>query len=156
MLLRARPTRASRIEPFGSRPLFRVADHVSLAAMENRRRIALRPWIAGVAAYAVVLQLFLAGLVHQAYAGPSLDPFAICYGNGESGGQSLPGKLPTHQLPCVLCVCSAAGVAGILPAAATAPASIGLSAAFLAAPGTPAVFAARRTPKLSQGPPARA
>jgi hypothetical protein len=129
--------------------------HVSLAVMENRR-IGLRPWIAGVAAYAVVLQLFLAGLVHHAYAGPSLDPFAICYGNGESGGQRLPGNLPTHQLPCLLCVCRAAGVAGVLPAATAVPAAIELRVAFLAAPGTPAAVAALRTPKLSQGPPARA
>jgi hypothetical protein len=120
--------------------------------MENRIR--LRPWVAGVAAYAVVLQLFLAGLIHHA-SGPSLDPFAICYGNGGSGGESVPGRVPAHEPPCLLCVCRAAGAPGILPVAAMAPARIGLPVAFVAVPTTAAAIALH-TPRLSQGPPARA
>jgi hypothetical protein len=123
--------------------------------MENRRRIRLRPWIAGVAAYAVVLQLFLAVLVHHAYAGPTLDPFAICYGNGGNGNGGFPGKVPTHQPPCLLCICSVAGAPGILPTAAMVPARMGLLAAFVAAPSAAATIALH-TPRLSQGPPARA
>jgi hypothetical protein len=123
--------------------------------MENRRQSRLRPWIAGVAAYAVVLQLFLAGLVHHAYAGPSLDPFAICYGNGGSGHDGVPGKVPAHQPPCLLCVCSVAGAAAFPPAAAMVPARVGLPVAFVAAPSVAAAIALH-TPRLSQGPPARA
>ena len=119
-------------------------------------RIRLRPWVAGVAAYAVVLQLFLAGIVHHA-SGPSLDPFAICYGNGGSGGgENIPGKVPAHQPPCLLCICSAAGAAGILPAAGIVPARIELAVALVAAPSASATVAALHTPRLSQGPPARA
>jgi hypothetical protein len=124
--------------------------------MENRRRIRLRPWVAGVAAYAVVLQLFHAGLVHHAYAGPSLDPFAICYGNGENGDDSVPGKVPAHEPPCLLCTCSAASGPAILSVAILAPAQIGLSVAFVAAPSYGPPIAALHTPRLSQGPPARA
>ena len=121
--------------------------------MQNRIRP--RPWVAGIAAYAVVLQLFLAGLVHHA-SGPSLDPFAVCYGNGGSGSGGVPGKVPAHEPPCLLCICSAAGAPGILPVAVLAPARIGLPVAFAAAPSDGPAIAALRTPRLSQGPPARA
>jgi hypothetical protein len=118
-------------------------------------RIRLRPWVAGVAAYAVVLQLFLAGIVHHA-SGPSLDPFAICYGNGGSGSGGVPGKMPAQEPPCLLCICSAAGAAGILSVAGIVPARIELAVALVAAPSASAPIAALHTPRLSQGPPARA
>ena len=122
--------------------------------MENRRRIRLRPWIAGVAAYAVVLQLFLAGLVHHA-SGPSLDSFAICYGNGQSG-DGVPGEVPAHEPSCLLCTGSAAGGPAIPPVAVLVPGQIGLSVTFIAVPSDWSAIAARHTPRLSQGPPARA
>jgi hypothetical protein len=121
--------------------------------MDNRR--ALKSWIAGMAAYAVVLQLFVAGLVHHAYAGPTLDASAICYGNG-AGDKNIPGKAPAHQMPCLLCVCSIAGAPGIVPVAAAAPVRNGLPVALVVSLGSAALVAALPTPRLSQGPPARA
>lgn len=120
----------------------------------NKRRIP-RPWIAAIAAYAVVLQLFAAGLLHHAYAGQTLDASAICYGTG-AGDKNIPGKTPAHQMPCLLCVCSMAAAPGVLPVAAIVPVHTKLAASVVVASGLAALVAALPTPRLSQGPPARA
>ena len=119
-------------------------------------RAQLRPWVAMVAAYAVVLQMLFAGIavasVTAAAAGSSGDPFVICYGNrGVPVDNPIPADYPRHEQHCILC--SVAAPAAVPPAAA----GHGLDsivdgfARWLAASGfQPAQHC---TPRLSQGPP---
>jgi hypothetical protein len=77
------------------------------------------PWIATVAAYALALEILLAGVAagHFMAAGDvsASSLFAICHGNGSSDKQDLPDKQPLAQSPCILCTLAKAPCA-ILPA----------------------------------------
>ena len=77
-----------------------------------------RPWIAAVTAYALALQLLLAGVAigHAMLGGDASGstPFVICHGDGSSDTQDLPGKEPLAQSPCIFCTLAKAPCA-ILP-----------------------------------------
>jgi hypothetical protein len=79
----------------------------------------MRPWIATVAAYALALQILLAGVATGHFMAPgdasASGLFAICHGNGSSDNQDLPDKQPLAQSPCILCTLAKAPCA-ILPA----------------------------------------
>jgi hypothetical protein len=82
-------------------------------------RSRMRPWIATVAAYALALQILLAGVATGHFMAPgdasASGLFAICHGNGSSDNQDLPDKQPLAQSPCILCTLAKAPCA-ILPA----------------------------------------
>ena len=119
-------------------------------------RAQLRPWVAMVAAYGVVLQMLFAGIagssVTAAAASSNGDPFVICYGSrGVPVDNPLPADDPLHEQHCVLC--SVAAPAGVLPAAAGYsfnPIDDGVARWPAASGFQPAQH---RTPRLSQGPP---
>jgi hypothetical protein len=78
----------------------------------------MRPWIATVAAYALALQVLLAGVAagHVMAAGDASASslFVICHGNGSPDDQDLPGKEPPARSPCMFCTLAKAPCA-ILP-----------------------------------------
>jgi hypothetical protein len=82
-------------------------------------RSRMRPWVATVAAYALALQILLAGVATGHFMAPgdawASGLFAICHGNGSSDNQDLPDKQPLAQSPCILCTLAKAPCA-ILPA----------------------------------------
>jgi hypothetical protein len=114
-------------------------------------RAQLRPWVAMVAAYAVVLQMLFGiavASVTAAAAGSSGDPFVICYGNrGVPVDNPIPADYPRHKQHCILC--SVAAPAAVLPAAAGS-----IVDGFVRWPAASGFQPAQhRTPRLSQGPP---
>jgi DUF2946 family protein len=85
----------------------------------NRVHGRLRPWLAMLAAYALVLQLFLSGaFVHGVGTADaqSADLFAICHNSDGSpaGEQGAPEKPAAAHVHCLLCV-AAGGASAILP-----------------------------------------
>ena len=66
-----------------------------------RKHVFRHRWIALCAAYAVFFHAFFGGIVLGKHVG--VDPFVICYGAGDSGGDGKPGTLPIKHLPCSLC-----------------------------------------------------
>ena len=120
-------------------------------------RARLRPWVALLAAYAVVLQMLFTGIaashVTAAGAGSNGDPFVICYGNrGVPIDNPIPADYPFHEHHCVLCSV-AAEPAGVLSAAAGYSFS-SIVDGFVRWPTASGFPPAQHcTPRLSQGPP---
>jgi hypothetical protein len=120
-----------------------------------RQSTGLRGAIGVMAAYALALQMLLAGMAGAQMA--AADPAAlsvICYGATE-GGHDTPspnsGK-PVNHVTCV--VCSVASLAPQLPETAT-PVVVRFAMATAYVPARNAVHTAarRHDPKSSQGPP---
>jgi hypothetical protein len=100
----------------------REAEEVYSVLQQCRHRAGWRPWIAMVAAYALALQLLLAGLAaaHQVAASGDAaagDLFVICHaGDGLAGDADGTGKPPLPRSTCVLCTLTSTACA-ILPSA---------------------------------------
>src|SRR5215211_2160821 len=81
----------------------------------------MRPWIATVAAYALVLQVALSGMLASrliAADDVSFDgQFSICHGGGkpDSGEQGGSGKPHQDQTLCALCVLASGPPAILTP-----------------------------------------
>jgi hypothetical protein len=117
----------------------------------------MRPWIAMVAAYALVLQMLLAGIAASDMAAAEADPlgqsFTVCLG-GDAAPVNDDNQLPApvHHQHCVLCTI-ATGSAAIEPTAAVLLPAPDLGAASCRATKDARVLSPHPTPKLSQGPP---
>jgi hypothetical protein len=79
----------------------------------------MRPWIATLIAYALMLQVLLIGVAagHAMLGGneSGAGQFVICHGEGSSDGQDVPDGQPLAQPPCMFCTLAKAPCA-ILPA----------------------------------------
>lgn len=112
----------------------------------------IRSWAALIAAYAIVLNSVLGGIVlAQQSALAHGSTVVICYGNGGTGGAD-DGKASLRHIPCALCI---SGTMAPPPDTAALPLPVrtqgnALSAAADCAPHLARLF----TPKLSQAPPA--
>jgi hypothetical protein len=105
------------------------------------------------AAYTLILQIFLTGIVAtQMAVADQSDPFAICYGTPASSSGDH-GKTSSHisHASCLAC----AFVAFASPLAGSGAAVVfRVSADAAYAPAAPLTVATRRhTPRSSQGPP---
>lgn len=113
----------------------------------------LRAASATLAAYAVVLQMFLAGmLAAQNAAAHPLDWSVICSG---SAGQSDGSRTPASDIhaDCVLACAQGFATTAALPAGASAADPTSYAAAPYPAAAPEFYFAQPPSPKLSQGPP---
>lgn len=119
-----------------------------------RQKAGLRGAIGVVAAYALALQMLLAGMAGAQMA--AADPAGLsvlCYTTGDSS-ESGHGKTgaPVHHVTCV--VCSVAPLAPPLPETATpAVFRVGLTTAYVSARHVAAPTERQHNPKSSQGPP---
>lgn len=71
-----------------------------------------------LAAYALVFQLFVGGLLGAGFtaqaAGAQWSFFEICYGNGADKSEQTPDGLPAkHAVKCVICITGHAGAANL-------------------------------------------
>jgi hypothetical protein len=117
----------------------------------------LRPWIAVVLSYAMLLQAFLIGVATTAAAAENsqfLGAFIICSANGDQSPTPLDGsgRAPIRHGTCLLCLMAGGGPAVLPPTAASV-----LVAAVDVVSLTPFmgrnVVYERHTPRQSQGPP---
>lgn len=115
-----------------------------------RGKVRGRRWVALLAAYAVFFHGFFGGIVLSKHVGT--DPFVICYGLGDDGGNGQSNKVPVKHLPCSLC--------NATQASGTAPQSvISIDIAFVGGERLELQSIARPvhlsefSPRLSQGPP---
>ena len=117
----------------------------------------LRVWAAIVAAYALVLQTLLAGIVvaHAAAVRPG-DSFVVCTSSppGAAGAHD-PTKGPNHRDACDACVLATASTA-TMPGCQGPMFRLGSATAVTPAASTPFRAGTLCSPKSARGPPARA
>jgi hypothetical protein len=118
----------------------------------------MRPWIAITAAFAVALQMLLAGLADLSAhaAATSADPaFILCSGNGDGASQDHGGSgtVPGHSAFCTLCLPASMGNA-ILPAPIGLPGLLSQMRLAATAGGQSQVVAHKSpTGRYTRGPP---
>jgi hypothetical protein len=118
-----------------------------------RQRAGLRGAIGVMAAYALALQMLLAGMAgaQMAAADPS-GLFVTCYGAETADGGHTPNTQRINHVTCV--VCGVTSLAPPLPEAATPVVfRSGITAAYVPFDGRSPVAARRHDPKSAQGPP---
>jgi hypothetical protein len=122
-----------------------------------RNRVFMRRCVGVAVAYAVAIQMVLAGLgishMAAADAAPVTDLLVICQGNGSSNDQGEPGGRPVqHQPPCILCT-MALESPGILPVVTVSFSPLAIGGSILFSPTARVAVSRIKTPRLSQGPP---